>query len=112
LQGSSALRIDPLSCPWLASLSGTVSGVGHPVNQTTRPSRPFSGTVPTELPSFQSRVVQVGHPVQSLSQVRSADPRSAEIRRPAGVTRSFQISLYKVEPDKAIRPCNLLTHDD
>jgi hypothetical protein len=41
-----------------------------------------------------------------------ADARSAEIDRPAGVTRSFQVSLYKVEPSEAVAARNLLAKDD
>jgi len=36
-----------------------------------------------------------------------AEARSAGIDRPAGVTRAFQVSLYKVEPSKAVFACNL-----
>jgi hypothetical protein len=41
-----------------------------------------------------------------------ADARSAKIDRPAGVARSFQVSLYKVEPAKSVFARNLLTKDD
>lgn len=41
-----------------------------------------------------------------------ADARSAKIDRPAGVTRSFQVSLYKVEPSEAVLARNLLAKDD
>lgn len=37
LHGSNALRIDPLNCPWLASESGTVIGVGHAANCANPP---------------------------------------------------------------------------
>jgi hypothetical protein len=43
-----------------------------------------------------------------LTDVRRTDARSAQIDRPAGVTRSFQVSLYKVEPSEAVAACNLL----
>jgi hypothetical protein len=46
-----------------------------------------------------------------LPDVRSADARSAEIERPAGVTRSFQVSLNKVEPSEASLGRNLLSKD-
>jgi hypothetical protein len=58
------------------------------------------------LPSL---VVGVGHPVQSLSDVRCAEARSAGIDRSAGVARSFQVSLYKVEPTKAVFARNLFS---
>ena len=48
----------------------------------------------------------------SLSKVRGADPRSAQIARPEGVTRSFQVSRNKVEPREAVRARNLLAKDD
>ena len=44
--------------------------------------------------------------------MRRADARSAEIDRPAGVARCFQVSVYKVEPTEAVFACNLLTKDD
>jgi hypothetical protein len=59
-------------------------------------------------------IVGVGQPnkPESLSDVRRADARSAQISRPAGVARSFQVSLYKVEPTEAVLACNLLAKDD
>jgi hypothetical protein len=44
--------------------------------------------------------------------MRSTDARSAKIDRCAGVIRAFQVSLYKVEPLKAVAACNLLAKDD
>lgn len=41
-----------------------------------------------------------------------ADARSAEIRRPDGVIRLFQVSRNTIEPSKSIRARNLLTKDD
>jgi hypothetical protein len=54
----------------------------------------------------------LGHPIKSLSDVRGADARRAGIRRPNGVTLSFQVSLYKVEPSEAVRARYLLTKDE
>lgn len=58
----------------------------------------------------------VGQPVckepESLADVRRTDPRSAEIDSPAGVTRCFQVSVYKVEPTEAVLARNLLAKDD
>ena len=54
----------------------------------------------------------VGHPVEPLSDVRRADARSAQIGCCAGVTRSFQVSAYKVEPREAVFAGNLLAKDD
>lgn len=57
-------------------------------------------------------VVVVGHPPQALSDVRRAEARSAQIDRCAGVSRSFQVSAYKVEPAEAVLARNLLTKND
>jgi hypothetical protein len=54
----------------------------------------------------------VGHEVQSLSDVRRTEARSAGIKRPAGVSRCFQVSLNNVEPSEAVLTCNLLAKDD
>jgi hypothetical protein len=40
-----------------------------------------------------------------------ADARSAEIDRPAGVARSFQVRLNKVEPAETVLARNLLSRD-
>jgi hypothetical protein len=44
--------------------------------------------------------------------MRRAEARSAGIDRPDGVVRSFQVSVYKVEPTEAVLACNLLAKDD
>jgi hypothetical protein len=44
--------------------------------------------------------------------VRRTEARSAEIERPDGVARSFQVSLNKVEPSKSVLARNLLAKDD
>jgi hypothetical protein len=44
--------------------------------------------------------------------MRRAEARSAGIDRPAGVARSFHVSLYKVEPSKSVFARNLLAKDD
>lgn len=61
---------------------------------------------------FTSFTLGVGHPVEALSDVRSTDARSAQISRCAGVARSFQVSLYKVEPLKAVFARNLFAKHD
>ena len=61
---------------------------------------------------FASLTVGDGHEVEALADVRSTDARRAQIRRPEGVTRSFQVSRNKVEPPEAIRARNLLSKDD
>lgn len=65
--------------------------------------------------SFQSLVVvtqPLSDPPEPLPDVRRTDARSAEIDRPAGVTRDFQVSLYKVEPSEAVLARNLLAKND
>jgi hypothetical protein len=47
-----------------------------------------------------------------LPDVGSADARSAEIDRCAGVVRSFHLSVYKIEPLEAVLACNLLANDE
>jgi hypothetical protein len=60
--------------------------------------------------------IGVGQPLSDpplpLPDMGRADARSAEINRPAGVARSFQVSLYKVEPAEAVLTRNLLAKDD
>lgn len=101
--------------PFASAACGDV----HPAN----PAISFRGRafVPQRscvLP-FQSRAAGVGladaslgKPPEPLSDVGRADARSAEIDRPAGVIRSFQVSLYKVEPSEAVLTRNLLAKDD
>jgi len=57
-------------------------------------------------------LVVVGHPVVSLPDVRSTEARSAQIDRPAGVTRRFHVRRNKVEPSEAVFACNLLPNND
>lgn len=44
--------------------------------------------------------------------MRGTEARSAEIDRCCGVIRSFQVSLYSVEPSEAVLACNLLTKEE
>ena len=104
---------DPLALPTV--------GVGHPASPATRgnwSSRvrcvPSGLVAVTAMPgvSFQSRLDAVGQPdkVETLADMRAAEARSAQIRSPKGVTRSFHVSRYKIEPVE--RACNLLAKDD
>ena len=58
----------------------------------------------------------VGHPdsppEQALTEMRSADPRSAQIGGPDGIAQCFQVSAYSGEPRPSIRARNLLSKDD
>jgi hypothetical protein len=68
------------------------------------PLRSISRADPSAVRTFfsPSADLAVGHPVEALSDVRCADARSAQISSPCGVPRSFQVSLYKVEPAEAV----------
>jgi hypothetical protein len=59
-----------------------------------------------------SLLTGVGHPEESLADVRGTDASSAQIGRPDGVACTFQVSRYKVEPRPAVRARNLLSKDD
>lgn len=87
-------------------------GAGHPASHATRPSSEFSGTFAWNPPSFQSRVVGVGHPVVPVPDVRRTDARRRERDTPEGVTQGFQVSVYKVDPIVDSFACNLLSNDD
>jgi hypothetical protein len=103
-RASQAFPVFPLSI---------VLGVGQPANcaaTSTVSKLIFPSLIwPPWYPPLPSLVVGVGHPVQSLSDVRCAEARSAGIDRSAGVARSFQVSLYKVEPTKAVFARNLFS---
>jgi len=53
----------------------------------------------------------VGHPEQSLSDVRRADAVCSQYNRPAGVTFRFQVCRYSIEPTFSNRACNLFAKD-
>ncbi|SPR97370.1 hypothetical protein CBM2634_A170100 [Cupriavidus taiwanensis] len=95
-----------------AGFNEPLAAVPSPYSHTTRPRRAFRGTFSQGLPSFQSRVVGVGHPVQPVSDVRGTDARSRERDRPDPVSQSFQVSLYKVDPRICVLARNLLSKDD
>lgn len=54
----------------------------------------------------------MGHEPEPLSNVRCPDARSAQIRRPEGVTLSFQVILNSVKPAKGRLARNLFPKDD
>jgi hypothetical protein len=62
--------------------------------------------------SFQSLVAGVTHPINSLPDVRRTDARCAGIDRPDGVTLSFQVSAYSIEPCESVFARNLFAKDD
>ena len=61
--------------------------------------------------SFQSRAEAVGHPEQSLTEVRGTDAVCAQYDMPEGVAFSFHVSTYSIEPTVSNRAFNLLTKD-
>jgi hypothetical protein len=96
-------------------------GVGHPANRAASVNgvpecRPLSVEYAAAPLDAASCLVGVGHPdgteEQPLSDVRRPDARSAQIRSPDGVARSFQISANNVEPCEASPARNLLSKDD
>lgn len=98
-------------------LSSFATGVGHPARYATRgsglPFEPYcSSSDLTPLSDFQSLAAHVGHPVRSVSDVRSTDARSRKRDRPEGIAHGFQVILYKVEPRLCVTACNLLTKED
>lgn len=50
--------------------------------------------------------------METLTDMRREDARSAQIRRPAGVILTFQISEYSIEPSEGNPACNLFAKDD
>jgi len=101
--------------PFLAGVPAI--GVGQPASVATwfRLTVAFvpSARLPVAVASFAIcepsafPFVGVGQPIQSLSEVRRAEPRSAGIGRPDGVSLVFQVSRYKVEPFEAASVRNL-----
>jgi hypothetical protein len=65
---------------------------------------------PTPADPRASHAIGVGHPMQSLSDVRRTEARRAQIDRPEGIARRFHVSLYKVEPSKSVRARNLFAN--
>jgi len=53
----------------------------------------------------------VGHPEQSLPDVRRADAVCAQYRRPAGVTFRFQVCENSIDPSEPNRSLNLFAKD-
>ena len=103
-------RSDPASVRTFFSAS-ELRAVGQPANSAAWFSVTFLARLSCAGWRFASDLVGVGHPVEPLADVWGADARSAQICRPDGVARCFQVSLYKVEPRKAVRACNLLSKD-
>lgn len=75
-------------------------------------ARNCSGVPPASRAAGVAQLASDGNEVEPLSEVRCAHPRSAQIRRPDGVARSFQVSRNSVEPVEASRARNLLSKHD
>jgi hypothetical protein len=56
--------------------------------------------------------IGVGHEPKPVPDVRGADARSRQYRRPDGVAFSLQVSLNKIEPAVGNRRFNLLTKNN
>ena len=52
-----------------------------------------------------------GSPIEALSDVRRPDARRAQIKRPCGVKRAFQVSRYSIVPGEGSLASNLLPKD-
>jgi hypothetical protein len=61
---------------------------------------------------LKSRADGVGHPVDSVTDVRRTDARSRERDTPEGVAHAFHVSVYKVDPRLCVLARNLLSKDD
>jgi hypothetical protein len=100
-------------------------GEGHPAklaacaNVSPKPfPLPFRSLHAARLASIlsgslspNSPALGVGHPVEALSKVRRPDAVCAQYNRPTGVTFSFQVCEYSIEPSVPNRAFNLLPKD-
>ncbi len=91
----------------------SVRGVGHPASVATAGSNidPEPGRFTTAKSGPACFAIGVGRPERSVADVRRAEARSRERRTPEGVTHSFHVSLYKVEPRIDVAARNLLAND-
>jgi hypothetical protein len=64
------------------------------------------------LEPFPSDAFGLGHPPDSLTDVRRIDARSAQIGGPEPIGQCFQVSAYSGAPRPAKRARNLLSSDD
>jgi hypothetical protein len=100
--------------------AGFATGVGHPANTAASTSVVpawclLSGLCRVAVALavfFASPTTGVGHPEQSLSDVRRADARSAQIGCPDFIAQCFQVNTYSGEPFTSIAARNLLSNDD
>lgn len=83
-------------------------GVVHPATAFRFIPRLPSGTT---APALSSETRGVGHPEESLPDVRGAQAVCAQYDRPDLVTFRFHVSVYSIEPTEANRVCNLFAND-
>ena len=93
-----------LVCPFCQSAACDVAQPRILLTTVASPS-PLLADAPLRL--WSPHIVGVGHPIQSLPDMRRADPRSAQICGPAAISQSFQVSAYSGEPFTSIRARNL-----
>ena len=84
----------------------------RPIISLSAVRTPFSPSVDRVVGHDANSAWQVGHKVKPLPEVRSADPRSAQIRPCEGISQCFQVSLNSTEPQPSIRARNLLSKND
>jgi hypothetical protein len=98
-----------------------VFGVGQPTKSASLTKQaqpcfvPCFSFCPNERPcvSCACGVVQpFSDKPETLTDVRGADARSAQICCPDGVARCFHVRLYSVEPAEAVLARNLLSKDN
>jgi hypothetical protein len=98
----------------LLALTSEQAGVGQPAKDAAQPIL-FGVARPSVAFQFRSLVPisaqGVGHPVKSVSDVRSTDARRRERDGPESVVQGFQINLYKVDPSICVFACNLFSND-
>lgn len=89
-------------------------GVGQLVSRAAPVS--FSEMLPRASRPYGELVASFatgdGHPVEPLADVRGADARSAQIRRPDGISQCFQVKRNSVEPRPSSRARNLFSKHD
>ena len=106
------------STKWLFGVGQEASDTAACASVSPKPLFPYFAAYrarrASKTPLFvapNSCALGVGHEVQPVSDVRSADARSRKRDRPEGVTQGFQVILNKVDPRPAVSACNLLTKD-
>jgi hypothetical protein len=95
-----------------------VLGLGQPASWA---ATPISVSAPVEARPFRFRksagelfvgcACGVGHPEDTLSDMRRARARSAQIGTPDCISQCFQVSTYSGEPFTSILARNLLSND-